>query len=84
MIVGTGGTGAACWIQVRGGSSPDYQSATDGEGDVSAAETSAVLVPAGGRVQEWCGTLEASSTPSRVQQANITAIRILSSSPGFF
>jgi hypothetical protein len=83
MIVGTGGGGAACWIQVRGGTSPDYQSATQAEGDVSAAETSAVLVPAGGRVQEWCGVFKASSG-SRVQQAEITAIRILSSSPGFF
>jgi hypothetical protein len=86
MFVGTGGGGAFCWIQVRGGSSPDYQSATSGEGDVSAAETSAVLVPAGGRVQEWCGAFHdvSSGQASRVQQANITAIRILSSSPGFF
>jgi hypothetical protein len=83
MIVGTGGGGAACWIQVRGGTSPDYQSATQAEGKVSAAETSAVLVPAGGRVQEWCSVFNASSG-SRVQQAEITAIRILSSSPGFF
>jgi hypothetical protein len=84
MSVGTGGQGAFCWIQVLGGSSPDYQSATTGEGDVSAAETSAVLVPSGGRVQEWCGVFHDSSSPgSRVQQAEITAIRILSSSPGF-
>ena len=82
MLVGTGGKGAGCWIQRRGGSG-DFQSMTSVEGFVSAAETTAMLVPAGGSVQEWCSTFAAGSRGSYVQYAAITAIRILSSSPGF-
>lgn len=82
MLIGTGGQGGFCWIQVRGGTG-DYQSATDAEGGISAAETTAVFLPHGGRLEEWCGTFKTSSSPSVAQYAAITAIRILSSSPGF-
>jgi hypothetical protein len=82
MLIGAGGQGGFCWIQVRGGTG-DYQSATGAEGGISAAETTAVFLPHGGRLEEWCGTFKTSSGGSVAQYAAITAIRILSSSPGF-
>jgi len=79
MNITASGNAGNCWL-IQGSGASAVANGTSGVGTGEAVETAAVNVTAGDNLQEWC--FGASDTGSVVLEAEITAIRVLSSNVG--